>query len=117
MEIGSFPLTDNTCGTWKSTFSEGGTVKQVKDYKLCRGTGADNLYIDEGAGVKLTVRIIGDALVAPFKNDSMLFVSTMRLRGEVLERGNSRDPAESYRAFRGRDPRIDALLRNRGFTL
>jgi peptidyl-dipeptidase Dcp len=39
-----------------------------------------------------------------------------RLRAEVLERGNSRDPAESYRAFRGREPRIEALLRNRGFA-
>jgi peptidyl-dipeptidase Dcp len=39
-----------------------------------------------------------------------------RLRSEVLERGNSRDPAQSYRAFRGREPRIDALLRNRGFA-
>jgi peptidyl-dipeptidase Dcp len=39
-----------------------------------------------------------------------------RLRTEVLERGNSRDPGESYRAFRGRDPSIEALLRNRGFT-
>jgi peptidyl-dipeptidase Dcp len=37
-------------------------------------------------------------------------------REEVLERGNSRDPAESYRAFRGRDPKIDALLKNRGFA-
>jgi len=42
--------------------------------------------------------------------------TAQRLRVEVLERGNSRDPAESYRAFRGREPRIDALLRNRGFT-
>ncbi|MET0292444.1 MAG: M3 family metallopeptidase [Steroidobacteraceae bacterium] len=39
-----------------------------------------------------------------------------RLKEEVLERGNSRDPAESWRAFRGREPRIDALLRNRGFS-
>ena len=39
-----------------------------------------------------------------------------RLRCEVLERGNSRDPAQSYRTFRGREPRIDALLRNRGFA-
>lgn len=37
-----------------------------------------------------------------------------RLRQEVLERGNSRDPAESYTAFRGRMPTADALLRNRG---
>ena len=39
-----------------------------------------------------------------------------RFHDEVLIRGNSRDPAESYRAFRGRDPKIDALLRNRGFA-
>jgi peptidyl-dipeptidase Dcp len=39
-----------------------------------------------------------------------------RLQTEVLERGNSRDPAESYRAFRGRDSTIEALLRNRGFA-
>lgn len=37
-----------------------------------------------------------------------------KLRREVLERGNTRDPAESYGAFRGRMPTPDALLRNRG---
>lgn len=37
-----------------------------------------------------------------------------KLRREVLERGNTRDPAESYKAFRGRMPTADALLRNRG---
>jgi peptidyl-dipeptidase Dcp len=39
-----------------------------------------------------------------------------RLRREVLERGNSRDPAESYIAFRGRLPNANALLRNRGLS-
>jgi peptidyl-dipeptidase Dcp len=39
-----------------------------------------------------------------------------RMKDEVLSRGNSRDPAISYRAFRGRDPKIDALLHNRGFA-
>jgi len=84
MEIGAFPTRDNTCGTWKTTYSEAGAVKQVKDYKICRGTGADDLYIDEG-GVKLAARIIGDALITPFKSDNVLLVSTMRLRGETLE--------------------------------
>jgi peptidyl-dipeptidase Dcp len=37
-----------------------------------------------------------------------------KLRTEVLQRGNTRDPAESYTAFRGRMPTADALLRNRG---
>ena len=37
-----------------------------------------------------------------------------KLRQEVYERGNTRDPAESYIRFRGRLPTADALLRNRG---
>jgi peptidyl-dipeptidase Dcp len=37
-----------------------------------------------------------------------------KLRREILERGNTRDPVESYTAFRGRMPSPDALLRNRG---
>ena len=39
-----------------------------------------------------------------------------RFRREVLEVGNTRDPAESYKAFRGRMPTADALLRNRGLA-
>ena len=31
-----------------------------------------------------------------------------RFHDEILVRGNTRDVAESYRAFRGRDPKIDA---------
>ena len=38
-----------------------------------------------------------------------------RLREHVFMVGNTIDPAEAYRAFRGRDPGIDALLRKRGF--
>ena len=39
-----------------------------------------------------------------------------RLRQYIFSVGNTTDPAEAYRAFRGRDPRIDALMRKRGFT-
>jgi peptidyl-dipeptidase Dcp len=38
-----------------------------------------------------------------------------RLRDNVLAIGNTVDPADAYRAFRGRDPGIDALMRKRGF--
>ncbi|MEQ1605228.1 MAG: prolyl oligopeptidase family serine peptidase [Pyrinomonadaceae bacterium] len=84
-EIGAFPAADNTCTMWKTTYSEAGVVKQVKDYKLCRGMGAADLYIDEGNGVKLPAKLLGDALVSPFKFDNTLLISTVRLRGEVLE--------------------------------
>jgi peptidyl-dipeptidase Dcp len=39
------------------------------------------------------------------------------LREHVFSAGNTVDPAESYRAFRGRDARIDALMRKRGFPV
>lgn len=37
-----------------------------------------------------------------------------RFRRELLARGNTRDPLESYRAFRGRDADPEHLLRRRG---
>ena len=39
-----------------------------------------------------------------------------RLRRHVLSVGDTIDPADGYRAFRGRDARIEALLRDRGFA-
>jgi peptidyl-dipeptidase Dcp len=40
-----------------------------------------------------------------------------RLRDDVFSAGNTVDPAEAYRAFRGRDPGIAALMRKRGFPV
>ena len=34
---------------------------------------------------------------------------------QLLSLGNTVDPADAYREFRGRDPRIEALMRKRGF--
>jgi oligopeptidase A len=39
-----------------------------------------------------------------------------RYREAVLEAGGSRPAIESFRAFRGREPRIDALLRHQGMA-
>ena len=39
-----------------------------------------------------------------------------RLRKNVFSVGNTTDPAEGYRSFRGRDPKIDALMKKRGFA-
>lgn len=38
-----------------------------------------------------------------------------RLRQHIFSVGNTIDPAEGYRAFRGRDAQVDALMRKRGF--
>ena len=37
-----------------------------------------------------------------------------RLRDHIYAAGGARDPAEAYRAFRGRMPAVDPLLRKRG---
>ena len=35
----------------------------------------------------------------------------------LLSIGNTVDPADAYRSFRGRDPRVEALMRKRGFSV
>ena len=39
-----------------------------------------------------------------------------RLRKYIFSVGNTIDPADAYRQFRGRDPKIDALMQKRGFA-
>ncbi|HKG14102.1 MAG TPA: M3 family metallopeptidase [Pyrinomonadaceae bacterium] len=39
-----------------------------------------------------------------------------RLRKHIFSVGNTIDPAEAYRGFRGRDPRVEALMVKRGFA-
>ncbi|MFT4103560.1 MAG: M3 family metallopeptidase, partial [Burkholderiaceae bacterium] len=39
-----------------------------------------------------------------------------RFLDEILSMGGSRPAIASFRAFRGRDPRIDALLRHNGMV-
>jgi len=52
-----------------------------------------------------------------FEEDTPLSVTTgRRLRKEIFERGGSRPAIENFRAFRGREPSIDALLRHQGMA-
>lgn len=53
---------------------------------------------------------------AAFKENGDIFDPTLSaaLRREIFASGNSRDPLESFKAFRGRAPKIDALLERRG---
>jgi peptidyl-dipeptidase Dcp len=37
-----------------------------------------------------------------------------RFEREILSKGGTRDPLEMYKAFRGKEPDINALLINRG---
>lgn len=40
-----------------------------------------------------------------------------RLRRNIFTVGNTIDPADAYRGFRGRDPKVEALMRKRGFPV
>jgi peptidyl-dipeptidase Dcp len=52
-----------------------------------------------------------------FKETSLFDQKTAKaFRTFVLEKNGIGDPAELYREFRGRDPKIDALLKNTGLT-
>jgi oligopeptidase A len=52
-----------------------------------------------------------------FEESEPLSVTTgRRLRTEVFERGGSRPAIENFKAFRGRDPSLDALLRHQGMA-
>jgi len=42
--------------------------------------------------------------------------TAQKLRDFVYAAGSRRDPAEAYRAYRGRDPDPEALMRKRGFA-
>jgi peptidyl-dipeptidase Dcp len=42
--------------------------------------------------------------------------TAMSFRHNILERGGSREPDELFRAFRGREPSIDALIERSGFN-
>jgi len=43
--------------------------------------------------------------------------TAQRFRREILEVGGSRDIMQAYIAFRGREPTIDALLRQTGIDV
>jgi peptidyl-dipeptidase Dcp len=55
--------------------------------------------------------------IAAFKEAGDVFDPTLagKMRSHILAPGNATDRAEAYRAFRGRDPEVEALLAKRGF--
>jgi oligopeptidase A len=54
---------------------------------------------------------------AKLSSGSVLDQATgIRYRREILEVGGSRPAMDSFKAFRGREPNIDALLRHNGMS-
>ncbi|TFL11209.1 M3 family peptidase [Pusillimonas caeni] len=57
-----------------------------------------------------------EAAAAHPERDTLDAETGRRFRDEILAVGGARPAAESFRAFRGRDPSLDALLRHSGMT-
>jgi oligopeptidase A len=91
---------------WPNTFSHifaGGYAAGYYSYKWAEVLSADAYAAFEEA--------------AQVASGSVLDQTTgMRYRKEILEVGGSRPAMESFKAFRGREPNIDALLRHNGMT-
>lgn len=84
-EVGPLPVADSSCTTFRTTYLEAGVTRGVKDYRLCRGAGIADWYVDEGDGTRLPARWLNGALVAPFKYDALLLIATTRVAGDVME--------------------------------
>jgi oligopeptidase A len=90
---------------WPNTFSHifaGGYSAGYYSYKWAEVLSADAYAAFEEAAKK-TGSILDEA-------------TGERYRQEILEVGGSRSAAESFKAFRGRAPQIDALLRHGGLA-
>ncbi|WP_323120642.1 M3 family metallopeptidase [Burkholderia alba] len=91
---------------WPNTFSHifaGGYAAGYYSYKWAEVLSADAYAAFEEA--------------AQAAGGSVLDTATgTRYRREILEVGGSRPAMESFKAFRGREPNIDALLRHNGMT-
>ena len=54
---------------------------------------------------------------AAFEEEGLFNAGTgRRFLAEILSVGGSRPAIDSFRAFRGREPRLDALLRHNGMV-
>ncbi|MBU3594471.1 M3 family metallopeptidase [Polynucleobacter sp. 71A-WALBACH] len=90
---------------WINTFSHifaGGYAAGYYSYKW-----AEVLSADAYAAFEEAAKLTGSVLDAE---------TGKRYRTEILEVGGSRPAAESFRAFRGREPNVDALLRHGGLS-
>jgi hypothetical protein len=82
-ETGPWPAA-GACTRLVTRYLVEGKPTQTKDYRLCRGAGSDDLWVDEGDGMTLSARLLGDVLVAPFKYGDILLVASTRVEGDQM---------------------------------
>lgn len=74
-------------------------------------------YYSAGYYVYIWAEVLDADGFEAFKENGLFDAATARaFREQILERGGSAEPMGLYRAFRGRDPQVQPLLRNRGLA-
>lgn len=74
-------------------------------------------YYSAGYYVYIWAEVLDADGFEAFKHNGLFDPATAQaFRSNILERGGSAEPMALYRAFRGRDPDVQALLRNRGLA-
>jgi len=97
-------IDQSTLSRWPNSFSHifsGGYAAGYYSYKWAEVLSADAYSAFEEAALAN-----GSSVVDP--------ATGQRYRAEILEVGGSRAAMQSFKAFRGREPSIDALLRHNG---
>lgn len=84
-EAGKLPEKEGDCTVWRTRYLAGTETRHLKDYRLCRLVGDGEYTVDEGDGIKLPTRLLGDTLYAIFKFDNHLLTVITRKRGDALE--------------------------------
>ncbi len=107
----SAPAYSRTAHTFSHIFS-GGYAAGYYSYKW-----AEVLSADAYAAFEETAAAANDASTDAYSGKTTVTVETGRkYRQAILEAGGSRPAMESFKAFRGREPSIDALLRHQGMA-
>jgi len=84
MNLAPFPSANGSCTVWRTTYGEGRGKNGVKDYRICRRNGPQDLYVDELNGIRLRARLLGNAMVIGFTEKNRVYVTSLRMRGDTL---------------------------------
>jgi oligopeptidase A len=107
------PSYSRTAHTFSHIFS-GGYAAGYYSYKWAEVLSADAYAaFEESAQTDMATGINTDAEAGP---GPVSLETGRKYREAILEAGGSRPAMESFKAFRGREPSIDALLRHQGMA-
>ena len=74
-------------------------------------------YYSAGYYVYIWAEVLDADGYEAFKENGIFDQATAQsFRKNILEKGGTEDPMQLYRAFRGRDPKVEPLLENRGLV-